>query len=78
MMNEDLKWFLLEHQSKQRQEKHRDRPFIRDVNKMEVRSSDDDAIELLNMDLQRRRIAHTQLNTKSSRFHHLLSMPSIR
>ena len=40
---------------------------------MEVRSSDE-AIELLNMGLKRRRIAHTQLNAESSRSHSVLSM----
>ena len=49
-------------QSKQLREDNRGRPYIRDVKEIEVRSSEE-AIELLNMGLKRRRIAHTQLNT---------------
>ncbi|CAF3610625.1 unnamed protein product [Rotaria sp. Silwood1] len=60
-------------QSKQLREDNRGRPYIRDVKEIEVRSSEE-AIELLNMGLKRRRIAHTQLNTESSRSHSVLSM----
>ncbi|CAF1093759.1 unnamed protein product [Adineta ricciae] len=60
-------------QSKQLRDDNRGRPYIRDVKEIEVRSSDE-AIELLNMGLKRRRIAHTQLNTESSRSHSVLSM----
>lgn len=60
-------------QSKQLRDDNRGRPYIKDVKEIEVRSSDE-AIELLNMGLKRRRIAHTQLNTESSRSHSVLSM----
>jgi kinesin family protein 23 len=60
-------------QSKQLREDNRGRPYIKDVKELEVRSSEE-AIELLNMGLKRRRIAHTQLNTESSRSHSVLSM----
>ena len=60
-------------QSKQLRDDQRGRPYIRDVKEIEVRSSDE-AIELLNTGLKRRRIAHTQLNTESSRSHSVLSM----
>ncbi len=60
-------------QSKQLREDNRGRPYIRDVKEIEVRSSEE-AIELLNMGIKRRRIAHTQLNTESSRSHSVLSM----
>jgi len=60
-------------QSKQLRDDYRGRPYIRDVKEMEVRSSEE-AIELLTMGLKRRRIAHTQLNTESSRSHSVLSM----
>jgi hypothetical protein len=60
-------------QSKQLREDNRGRPYIKDVKEIEVRSSEE-AIELLNMGLKRRRIAHTQLNTESSRSHSVLSM----
>ena len=60
-------------QSKQLREDYRGRPYTRDVKEIEVRSSEE-AIELLNMGLKRRRIAHTQLNTESSRSHSVLSM----
>lgn len=60
-------------QSKQLREDLRGRPYIRDVKEIEVRSSEE-AIELLNLGLKRRRIAHTQLNTESSRSHSVLSM----
>ena len=60
-------------QSKQLRDDNRGRPYIRDVKEIEVRSSEE-AIELLNMGLKRRRIAHTQLNTESSRSHSVLSM----
>ncbi|UJR07713.1 hypothetical protein I4U23_011998 [Adineta vaga] len=53
-------------QSKQLRDDNRGRPYIRDVKEV--------AIELLNMGLKRRRIAHTQLNTESSRSHSVLSM----
>ena len=43
------------------------------MKEIEIRSSEE-AIELLNMGLKRRRIAHTQLNTESSRSHSVLSM----
>ncbi len=43
------------------------------MKEVEVRSSEE-AIELLNMGIKRRRIAHTQLNTESSRSHSVLSM----
>ena len=36
--------------------------------------SSEEAIELLNLGLKRRRIAHTQLNTESSRSHSVLSI----
>ena len=55
-------------QSKQLRDDSRD-----DVKEIEVQSSEE-AIELLNMALKRRRIAHTQLNTESSRSHSVLSM----
>ncbi|CAF4045440.1 unnamed protein product, partial [Rotaria sordida] len=64
-------------QSKQLREDNRGRPYIRDVKEIEVRSSEE-AIELLNMGLKRRRIAHTQLNTESSRSHSVLSMRLIQ
>ena len=51
-------------QSKQLREDNRGRPHTKDVKE----------IELLNMGLKRRRIAHTQLNTESSRSHSVLSM----
>lgn len=60
-------------QSKQLREDNRGRPYIRDVKEIEVRTSEE-AIDLLNMGLKRRRIAHTQLNTESSRSHSVLSM----
>ncbi|UJR38434.1 hypothetical protein I4U23_031102 [Adineta vaga] len=60
-------------QSKQLREDNRGRPYIKDVKEIEIRSSEE-AIELLNMGLKRRRIAHTQLNTESSRSHSVLSM----
>ncbi|CAF0996822.1 unnamed protein product [Adineta steineri] len=60
-------------QSKQLREDNRGRPYLKDVKEIEVRSSEE-AIELLNMGLKRRRIAHTQLNTESSRSHSVLSM----
>lgn len=60
-------------QSKQLRDDNRGRPYIRDVKEIEVRSSEE-AIELLNTGLKRRRIAHTQLNTESSRSHSVLSM----
>ncbi|CAF4698028.1 unnamed protein product, partial [Rotaria socialis] len=60
-------------QSKQLRDDNRGRPYIRDVKEIEVRSSEE-AIGLLNMGLKRRRIAHTQLNTESSRSHSVLSM----
>lgn len=60
-------------QSKQLREDNRGRPYIRDVKEIEIRTSEE-AIDLLNMGLKRRRIAHTQLNTESSRSHSVLSM----
>ncbi|CAF0929828.1 unnamed protein product [Adineta steineri] len=60
-------------QSKQLREDNRARPYIKDVKEIEIRSSEE-AIDLLNMGLKRRRIAHTQLNTESSRSHSVLSM----
>ncbi|CAF2946028.1 unnamed protein product [Rotaria sp. Silwood2] len=60
-------------QSKQLREDNRGRPYIKDVKEIEVRTSEE-AIDLLNMGLKRRRIAHTQLNTESSRSHSVLSM----
>ncbi|CAF1629108.1 unnamed protein product [Rotaria magnacalcarata] len=60
-------------QSKQLREDNRGRPYIKDVKEVEVRTSEE-AIDLLNMGLKRRRIAHTQLNTESSRSHSVLSM----
>ncbi|CAF0842670.1 unnamed protein product [Didymodactylos carnosus] len=60
-------------QSKQLREDARGRPYIKDVKEIEVRSSEE-AIELLNIGLKRRRIAHTQLNTESSRSHSVLSL----
>ena len=70
---ENLFEFFRASQSKQLREDNRGRPYIRDVKEIEVRSSDE-AIELLNMGIKRRRIAHTQLNTESSRSHSVLSM----
>lgn len=43
------------------------------MKEVEVRSSEE-AMDLLNMGLKRRRIAHTQLNAESSRSHSVLSM----
>ncbi|CAF1343311.1 unnamed protein product [Didymodactylos carnosus] len=60
-------------QSKQLREDARGRPYIKDVKEIEVRSAEE-AIELLNIGLKRRRIAHTQLNTESSRSHSVLSL----
>ncbi|CAF4600164.1 unnamed protein product [Rotaria sp. Silwood1] len=64
-------------QSKQLREDNRGRPYIKDVKEIEVRTSEE-AIDLLNMGLKRRRIAHTQLNTESSRSHSVLSMRLVR
>jgi kinesin family protein 23 len=68
-----LLFFSRAPQSKQLREDNRGRPYIRDVKEIEIRSSEE-AIDLLNMGLKRRRIAHTQLNTESSRSHSVLSM----
>lgn len=74
MEKNEGKWFRCRApQSKQLREDHRGRPYIRDVKEIEIRSSEE-AIDLLNTGLKRRRIAHTQLNTESSRSHSVLSM----
>jgi 2-methylcitrate dehydratase PrpD len=48
-------------QSKQLREDNRGRPYIKDIKEIEVRTSEE-AIDLFNMGLKRRRIAHTHLN----------------
>ncbi|CAF1327642.1 unnamed protein product [Adineta ricciae] len=60
-------------QSKQLRDDNRGRSYIKDVKEIEIRSSQE-AIKLLNMSFKRRRTAHTQLNTESSRPHSVLSM----
>ncbi|CAF1242812.1 unnamed protein product [Adineta ricciae] len=71
-LNRDSSYFVTP-QSKQLRDDNRGRSYIKDVKEIEIRSSQE-AIKLLNMSFKRRRTAHTQLNTESSRPHSVLSM----